>query len=878
MSSLSIAGVGAQFYRWDGNDWESIAEVRAIVGPSMNKDTIDVTSLDTADGYNKFTAGFLNGGEISLAMSFTRLNYELFKNDFEDSDARFYGIMLPDEEETFLDFIGLVTELPLGITADDKIDCNVKIKISGVLGTDVSFAETIEDYVDLLAFLAGDFDFENKKWKDVSGNENHISLVGASARTGNGANLDYTITGLLTSDSISVVSGSDIPTIPSDGILRIGASQTVYGVTITRSGSIWAIIPFCEPYINENIPTISYDVSGNGHHSICSTLAEGNITTQDNYFYLLKYGYSLRSAEILGWDTSQWSGNESDYSAVFAGPVVVDAQSSTNNLSPSSDGKGCIYYYNGVNFRLREYSVLTIGKRYRFTMSVKGFSSSIATYSGIGLSSISLVASAGSWVIGNGNFDLNGLATAENFELKPANTTAECSVEFYDPKLYLLVVVPALITGVADAVGNTIEYVQDGHTWLRYGANLKCPEVISLQNADQKGDWSDMMMTGYCVSGETYKIEKTTLDYFGVGLKVNDEFISDGSELLNRSNTVRQLLRHASDRGFLFSDAGVSKVLTYDDFEDIKSDFLYCKKPKTAREAYYPEPGIVYPRDINNGLYGWKKYDEGNIITELAIVKDGIYLSSLQKSWFNNYFKSYHHVSHAMITFVWDHLATDDWALMLGMFEAHGYYSSNAINYALGASYEVVMSAYNAGHEIALHTAVSWQTGTFIPEYVDFYDTSVNYTEAQLASYYAAAKQYYLSQGILLSPHKIYPGGGYDQVTANVVLDHFRGGYMASGSASENRMPIMHPEFLGRQGLVMEDSAGLETAKGYVDDAIANKSWVVFYAHPSTEWLTPEAWSNFNLLLDYIAERTASGDMIRQYPLKEAFEIIQKEV
>jgi hypothetical protein len=145
LMSGPIVGVGAQFYRWDGNDWEAIAEVRAIVGPSMNKDTINVTSLDTADGYNEFTSGFLNGGEISLAMSFTRTYYELFKTDFEANISCFYGIMLPDEEQTFLDFTGLVTELPLGIASDDKIDVNVKIKISGVLGTDASSGEFPEE-------------------------------------------------------------------------------------------------------------------------------------------------------------------------------------------------------------------------------------------------------------------------------------------------------------------------------------------------------------------------------------------------------------------------------------------------------------------------------------------------------------------------------------------------------------------------------------------------------------------------------------------------------------------------------------------------------------------------------------------------------------
>ena len=91
--SGAIAGVGAQFYRWNGNDWDAIAEVRAIVGPAMNKDTINVTSLDTIDGYDEFASGFINGGVISLAMSFTRSTYELFKQDFESEESQYYGIL-----------------------------------------------------------------------------------------------------------------------------------------------------------------------------------------------------------------------------------------------------------------------------------------------------------------------------------------------------------------------------------------------------------------------------------------------------------------------------------------------------------------------------------------------------------------------------------------------------------------------------------------------------------------------------------------------------------------------------------------------------------------------------------------------------------------
>ena len=58
MSTQTLSGVGTIFKRWNGATWDDIAEVRAIVGPSASKDTIDVTSFQSLDGTREFTGGF----------------------------------------------------------------------------------------------------------------------------------------------------------------------------------------------------------------------------------------------------------------------------------------------------------------------------------------------------------------------------------------------------------------------------------------------------------------------------------------------------------------------------------------------------------------------------------------------------------------------------------------------------------------------------------------------------------------------------------------------------------------------------------------------------------------------------------------------------
>lgn len=129
--SNAVAGVGTLFRRWGGTAWASVAEINSITGPGMSRDTIDVTSLDSVGGYREFITGFRNAGTITLAMNFTRTTYELMKGDFESDVLGNYEIVLPDAENTSLEFEGLVTELPLTIPADDKVTADVTIQISG---------------------------------------------------------------------------------------------------------------------------------------------------------------------------------------------------------------------------------------------------------------------------------------------------------------------------------------------------------------------------------------------------------------------------------------------------------------------------------------------------------------------------------------------------------------------------------------------------------------------------------------------------------------------------------------------------------------------------------------------------------------------------
>lgn len=142
MASNAIAGVGTIFQRWSGSAWVALSEINAITGPTMTRDTIDVTSLSSTGGYREFIAGFRNAGTVALNMNFTRSTYELLKTDFESSVVGNYRIVLPDLENTSVEFMGLVTELPLTIPTDDKVTADCTIQLSGPIDIDSGASTT----------------------------------------------------------------------------------------------------------------------------------------------------------------------------------------------------------------------------------------------------------------------------------------------------------------------------------------------------------------------------------------------------------------------------------------------------------------------------------------------------------------------------------------------------------------------------------------------------------------------------------------------------------------------------------------------------------------------------------------------------------------
>lgn len=116
----------------------SIAQVTNINGPNMTKETIDSTALDTLGGYKTFITGLKDAGTLTFTLMFDAEYYGVLKGFYESSATQEFRITLPDKvgvdgHGSQFVFDGLVTGLPLTITAEDKITCDVTVQLVGVM-------------------------------------------------------------------------------------------------------------------------------------------------------------------------------------------------------------------------------------------------------------------------------------------------------------------------------------------------------------------------------------------------------------------------------------------------------------------------------------------------------------------------------------------------------------------------------------------------------------------------------------------------------------------------------------------------------------------------------------------------------------------------
>lgn len=133
-----VNAFGTQFQRGNGATptevFTTIAKVTSISGPARKRETIDVTTHDSPDGWMEFIGSLKDGGEIGLEINYdpTDTTHDL-DDDFDDVDPRNYRIvLLPDTaDEMTWAFAGILTELSDEFPYDDKMSRSMTVKVTG---------------------------------------------------------------------------------------------------------------------------------------------------------------------------------------------------------------------------------------------------------------------------------------------------------------------------------------------------------------------------------------------------------------------------------------------------------------------------------------------------------------------------------------------------------------------------------------------------------------------------------------------------------------------------------------------------------------------------------------------------------------------------
>ena len=93
------SGFGTRFERGDGGTPETfdlIGEATDISGPEQERDTIEVTSHQSPNGFREWVGGLSDGGEVSFEVRYDPALHNVLQDDFADPQPRNYRIVLPD--------------------------------------------------------------------------------------------------------------------------------------------------------------------------------------------------------------------------------------------------------------------------------------------------------------------------------------------------------------------------------------------------------------------------------------------------------------------------------------------------------------------------------------------------------------------------------------------------------------------------------------------------------------------------------------------------------------------------------------------------------------------------------------------------------------
>lgn len=123
---------GTRFLRFNDitEEFEHVANVTSISGPSAEREEIEVTSHDSADGWREFIGGLKDPGEVSIDVNYVPGVHNPLFDDFNDSVRR-YRIVFPDPDNTTWEFEAFLSGFEVEAPFDDKAEASLTFRLTG---------------------------------------------------------------------------------------------------------------------------------------------------------------------------------------------------------------------------------------------------------------------------------------------------------------------------------------------------------------------------------------------------------------------------------------------------------------------------------------------------------------------------------------------------------------------------------------------------------------------------------------------------------------------------------------------------------------------------------------------------------------------------
>lgn len=129
---MADIGFGAKFHRGSGSPlaYASVGEVIDLKLPELTRDTKETTHFESPNGWREFIGALRDAGEFGVTIQFDAVaDLAAFIADFKNKNAVPYRIIFPNNDHW--DISGLVTKVGTIVPMEDRMTCEIGIKVSG---------------------------------------------------------------------------------------------------------------------------------------------------------------------------------------------------------------------------------------------------------------------------------------------------------------------------------------------------------------------------------------------------------------------------------------------------------------------------------------------------------------------------------------------------------------------------------------------------------------------------------------------------------------------------------------------------------------------------------------------------------------------------